>query len=216
MAARNTKNKKKQQSRLSLQLTPGRTLTLGGFALLAIVWAFILGVFVGRGYNPEDVMPDISRIMPQEEKKQEEARILRPEELEFHERLRSEPARDPSPQEQPAAPVTESPQEQPLETAALPPEPEPVPDPGTEAEAESFVYTFQVGSFQSMERAGGLQQRLYQEGFSASINRTFSGEEPWYRVIIEVETTPSNIDSFKQKLGEQGIDQPLLRNKRPS
>ncbi len=204
MAARNTKNKKKQESRLSLQLTPGRTLTLGGFALLAIVWAFILGVFVGRGYNPEDVMPDISRIMPQEEKKQEEARILRPEELEFHERLRSEPARDPSPQEQP------------LETAALPPEPEPEPEPETEAEAESFVYTFQVGSFQSMERAGGLQQRLYQEGFSASINRTFSGEEPWYRVIIEVETTPSNIDSFKQKLGEQGIDQPLLRNKRPS
>ena len=67
-----------------------------------------------------------------------------------------------------------------------------------------------------MERAGGLQQRLYQEGFKASINRAFAGDEPWYRVIIEVETTPSNIDSFKQKLGEQGIDQPLLRNKRPS
>ncbi len=208
MAARNTKNKKKQEPRLSLQLTPGRTLTLGGFALLAIVWAFILGVFVGRGYNPEDVMPDISRIMPQEEKKQEEARILRPEELEFHERLRSEPARGPAPQEQPAAPAADPPREQAMETAALPPDPEP--------EAESFVYTFQGGSFQSMERAGGLQQRLYQEGFEASINRAFSGEKPWYRVIIEVETTPSKIDSFKQKLGEQGIDQPLLRNKRPS
>ncbi len=208
MAARNTKNKKKQESRLSLQLTPGKTLTLGGFALLAIVWAFILGVFVGRGYNPENVMPDISRIMPQEEKKQEESRILRPEELDFYERLRSEPAREPSPQEQPAAPTADPPQDQPLETAALPPEPEP--------EAESFVYTFQVGSFQSMERAGGLQQRLYQEGFSASINRAFARDEPWYRVIIEVETTPSKIDNFKQKLGEQGIDQPLLRNKRPS
>ncbi len=208
MPARNHKNKKKQGARLSLQLTPGKTLTLGGFALLAIVWAFILGVFVGRGYNPENVMPDISRIMPQEEEKLEESRILRPEELDFYDRLRSDPAREPSPQEQPAAPTAEPPQDQPLETAALPPEPEP--------EAESFVYTFQVGSFQSMERAGGLQQRLYQEGFSASINRAFSGEEPWYRVIIEVETTPSKIDNFKQKLGEQGIDQPLLRNKRPS
>jgi len=206
MAARNTKNKKKQESRLSLQLTPGKTLTLGGFALLAIVWAFILGVFVGRGYNPEDVMPDISRIMPQEKEQQEQTRILRPEELEFHERLRSDPSRETSPQEQPAAPT----REQPMETAALPPEPEPGP------EVRSFVYTFQVGSFQSMERAGGLQQRLYQEGFKASINRAFAGDEPWYRVIIEVETTPSNIDSFKQKLGEQGIDQPLLRNKRPS
>ncbi|WP_291321248.1 SPOR domain-containing protein [Desulfonatronospira sp.] len=204
MAARNTKNKKKQESRFSLELTPGKTLTLGGFALLAIVWAFILGVFVGRGYNPEEILPDISRILPQKEEKQEDSVILRPEELEFFDRLRSEPSRTPS-----AAPEPE-PQEpdQPLETAALPPDPVP--------QAESFIYTFQVGSFQSMERAGGLQQRLYQEGFSASINRAFAGSEPWYRVLIEVETTPSQIDSFKQRLGEHGIDQPLLRHKRPS
>lgn len=199
---------------MSLQLTPGKTLTLCGFALLAIVWAFILGVFVGRGYNPEDVVPDISRLMPQEEKHEEKPRILRPEELEFYDQLRSDPSGESSPQEQPAAPTAQPSQEQPLETAALPPEPDLEPEP--EDNAESFIYTFQVGSFQSMERAGGLQQRLYREGFEASINRAFYENEPWYRVIIEVETTPSKIDNFKQRLGEQGIDQPLLRNKRPS
>ncbi len=208
MATKNTRSKKKNESRSSLELTPRRTASLAAFALLAIVWAFILGVFVGRGYNPEDVLPDLTRIIPEAEEQTETVRILRPEELEFYDRLRLPPsstvqAPTLEPEKTPVQPVQE--QEAPV-TAPLPPAPE----------KETFVYTYQVGSFQNMERAGRLQQQLHMEGFSATITKFFVQGEPWYRVLIEVETSPSEIEQVKQKLSEHGITQPLLRGKRPS
>lgn len=213
MSSKNARNKKKNTggkkgSRLSLELTPGKTLSLGGIVLLALVWAFILGVLVGRGYHPEDVVPKVTSLTPQEEEKQDRSsRVLAPEELDFYDRLRSTPAqREPSEEKEPAA---HAPQEQDtVETAALPDSHEPAP--------ETFVYTYQVGSFKDMEKANNLQAKLYQEGFSASITKAFTQEKPWYRVLIEVETTPTQLDDIKQDLEEFGITQPLLRNKRSS
>ncbi len=211
MAAKNTKNssrKNQNGSRLNLQLTPGRTLSLGAFALLAIIWAFILGVFVGRGYNPEDVIPDISRIMPKDEQQAPADRILRPEELEFYDRLRSappSPVRDrPLPVEEPQAPAQDS-----IDTAALT-------EAHPEADPEIFTYIYQVGSFQNMERADRLQQILNNAGFSASITRAFAGNEPWYRVLVEIDSPSSEIERVKKDLEEIGITQPLLRSKKPS
>ena len=211
MAAKNTKNagrKKQSGSRLNLQLTPGRTLSLGAFALLAIVWAFILGVFVGRGYNPEDVIPDIVRIMPKDEQPSPADRILRPEELEFFDRLRSAP---PSPVQDRPLPVEEPPasEQESMDTAALT-------EAHPEADPEIFTYIYQVGSFQNMEGADRLQQNLSNAGFSASITRAFAGNEPWYRVLVEIDSPSSEIEKIKKDLEEMGITQPLLRSRRPS
>ncbi|MFZ5425976.1 MAG: SPOR domain-containing protein [Thermodesulfobacteriota bacterium] len=61
-------------------------------AVLGIVWVFILGVLVGRGYKPEEAVPQVAQIMPapapsaQAESK-EPPTVLKPEQLEFQDTL---------------------------------------------------------------------------------------------------------------------------------
>lgn len=67
---------------------------VSGLAVLfcALVWFFIFGVIVGRGYWPEEAVPQLTRIMPQGEAGQQaadsEGEVLRPEDLKFYEDLK--------------------------------------------------------------------------------------------------------------------------------
>ncbi|MCA1946355.1 MAG: SPOR domain-containing protein [Desulfovibrio sp.] len=59
--------------------------------LLGLVWVFIFGVLVGRGYRPETAVPELARIMPAEQnagKVLADQGVLPPEELEFYDALR--------------------------------------------------------------------------------------------------------------------------------
>uniref|UniRef100_A0A7C4AGN3 SPOR domain-containing protein n=1 Tax=Fundidesulfovibrio putealis TaxID=270496 RepID=A0A7C4AGN3_9BACT len=61
-------------------------------AVLGIAWVFILGVLVGRGYKPEEAVPQVAQIMPapapaaQAESK-EPPTVLKPEQLDFQDTL---------------------------------------------------------------------------------------------------------------------------------
>lgn len=211
MATRNRKKStpKKSKGPFKIELGLTRALSVGAFIVLAMVWSFILGVFVGRGYNPEDVIPDIARVMPDARTERQAPAVLKPEELEFLDNLRAAPApRTPPPQTaaRPAPPPPEPVIQRPVEEPA----PRPVPM------EDKFVYTYQVGSFQTIERAGELQQQLMNDGFRASIADAFVGAEPWYRVFIEFESSERNAQDKLNKLQKYGITQPLLRRKHPS
>jgi hypothetical protein len=212
MAAKNQKRTgKKPTGKFRIELSFYKALSLGAFVVLAMIWSFILGVFVGRGYNPEDVIPDIARIIPDSGQEMKAPGVLRLEDLDFFDRLRSTPA-----VQRPSAPVREK-------QAALT-QPEPAirvqPDPPSASApvpaAETFIYSYQVGSFQTMDRAIDFQKRLGSEGFSASIADAFINNEPWYRVIVEFESSEQGSARFMDKLESHGIKQPLLRGKRPS
>ena len=65
-----------------------------------MVWAFILGVYIGRGHQPEEVVPEISRIMPETRVRSNRTGsspgtikqdILKPEQLEFYDKLKNPP-----------------------------------------------------------------------------------------------------------------------------
>ncbi len=61
-------------------------------AVLGIVWLFILGVLVGRGYKPENAVPQVAQIMPSapapaQPETQEPPKVLKPEELQFMDNL---------------------------------------------------------------------------------------------------------------------------------
>ncbi|WP_028574593.1 SPOR domain-containing protein [Desulfonatronovibrio hydrogenovorans] len=211
MAARNQKKKgPKASPGFKLELNFTRALSLGAFIILAVVWSFILGVFIGRGYDPEDVIPDISRIIPDSTEERSVPRVLRPEELEFFDKLRSTPS-----QPAPAAPAPPAPQARIDPQPRIEPRPDPAPAPET-VPREKFVYTYQVGSFQTMERAGRLQQMLMDDGITASITKAFAGDEPWFRVIVEFETSAEEAPAMMEQLKKHGINQPLFRGKRPS
>lgn len=61
-------------------------------AVLGVVWLFILGVLVGRGYKPENAVPQVAQIMPTappaaQQETQEPPTVLKPEELHFQDTL---------------------------------------------------------------------------------------------------------------------------------
>ena len=108
-------------------------------AVLGVVWVFILGLLVGRGYKPENAVPQVAQIMPtapssmQENK--EQPTVLRPEELQFQDTLQGkkppetvtvDSAKKPG---EPPAPALAAQQggEAPVPTAALEKTPAPLP-----------------------------------------------------------------------------------------
>lgn len=212
MAAKNQKKTAgKSKNKFKFELNFYRTLSLGAFVVLAMVWSFILGVFVGRGYNPEDVIPDIARILPDSDRESSAPRILRPEELEFFDRLRSAPPalRTPPPVQEK---TTASSQPQPTVQTR----PDPPAAPAGVPEVETYIYSYQVGSFQKMQSAVELRKQLMNEGFSASIADAFVNNEPWFRVIVEFQSSEQNSRRMMEKLEAHGITQPVFRGRRPS
>ncbi|MCA1743627.1 MAG: SPOR domain-containing protein [Desulfonatronovibrio sp.] len=211
MATKNRKKAaaKKTSKKFKIELGFTRFISVCALVILAMIWSFILGVFIGRGYNPQDIIPDISRIMPETNQKTSVSRVLKPEELDFMDRLKSGSTAQPAPSRQQAA-VKSAPEP----VVKTPPKPAPAPAPVPAK--EKFTYTYQVGSFQTIERAGELQEKLMNDGFRASITDAFIGSAPWYRVIVEFQSSEQESKSMIRKLEKHGISEPLLKNKRPS
>jgi len=80
--------------KFSFELTMSGLVSLGIVLVLGISWVFILGILVGRGYKPEEAVPELAKIMPSTETpasldSAEPPTVLRPEELRFMEDLQA-------------------------------------------------------------------------------------------------------------------------------
>ncbi len=78
--------------KFSFELTMSGLVSLGIVLVLGISWVFILGILVGRGYRPEEAVPELAQIMPSSEtpatlESSPPPTVLRPEELQFMEDL---------------------------------------------------------------------------------------------------------------------------------
>jgi len=78
--------------RFTFELPMSGIISIVVVAVLGITWVFILGVLVGRGYKPENAVPELAQIMPTAEApaqpvQTEEPTVLKPEELQFMENL---------------------------------------------------------------------------------------------------------------------------------
>ncbi len=78
--------------KFSFELTMSGIISLVVVGAIIVVWAFILGVLLGRGYKPENAVPELAQIMPTAEspapvEQPEEPTVLKPEELQFMENL---------------------------------------------------------------------------------------------------------------------------------
>ncbi len=79
--------------------------------ILGIVWVFILGVLMGRGYKPETAVPQLGQIMPSasapaQPEGGEQPTALKPEELHFMDSLQGKKSPEPAPAESTNRPVT--------------------------------------------------------------------------------------------------------------
>jgi len=68
-------------------------------AVIGVAWIFILGVLVGRGYKPENVVPQVAQIMPSTQtpaapENKDQPTVLKPEELQFQDTLQGRKPQD--------------------------------------------------------------------------------------------------------------------------
>jgi cell division protein FtsN len=214
MAQKKTKRspKKKARNKIHFSLSWSGLITSGLLALVALVWAFILGVLVGRGYHPESVIPQVARLLPGQtepapvpDKKVKDGQVLKPEELGFFESLQQEA---PSKQSQPgsrSSPGSREGRSNQARTERKAPE----------AAQSGFRYVYQVAAFQSGDQARTLSSRLEKAGLSASVTSVRNEAGHWYRVHVAFQGQPSDTSKLKEQLRKLGCPKPFLRSKTP-
>jgi len=87
--SRDTKNGPRK---FSLEMTMSGVISLAVVVLLGMCWVFILGILLGRGYRPENAVPQLAQMMPTTEANKlpnetpgSEPKVLKPEDLTFME-----------------------------------------------------------------------------------------------------------------------------------
>lgn len=208
--ATNTNTKKKATSKKKA----GKNIDMAGlvkkslFLVVAMAWAFILGVLVGKGYKPENAVPEIARIMP--EKPQlppSQPKPLTGEELGFYDRLKNAPSQKKTVRKpEKPAPITKKPQAIKRVTKKA------TPKKSTISPSEKyFKYVYQVAAFRSEKEAMRFQQKIIGKGIAAFVAKPSGG---WYRVTVRFRGTPLETRKLKAKLKTLGISKPILRDKK--
>lgn len=192
---------------------------LGSVGALIMAWAFILGILVGRGYKPESVIPELSKIVPPLGKGQSASvplRLLLPEELRFFETLQekiapSMPASPPRQEASQAVPPPPAPKPQSTQEFTPPPLPQSV---ETAPAEPQFEFVYQVASFQTDAQARALQQRIVGVGGTTSVEVSVQNGRPWYRVLVSLRGSVADAEQLKNRLQTHGVTTPFLRAKK--
>lgn len=185
-----------------------------------MAWSFILGVIVGRGYQPEQMAKEMAqKVLPEDfplltEKNEE---VLKAEELEFFDKLKQGPSTAvastaPTPAK-PAPPKPQNataakPESKPTAAATPPPAP-------TENKDEVFVFNYQVAALASMDQAQTFLKRLEPGGFKTSVVTASHEGKTWYRVYVHHQGTVESAMTLKEKLKASGVNNVLLRARTP-
>lgn len=204
--------------------SPAACIGLVVVMLLCFVWVFVFGLIVGRGYQPEEAVPELRQFMPSANRTDarnatgtsptaepvpHEAKVIKAEDLTFYDRLKKDPA--------PAsAPVPSSP------AATRPPSAK---SPVTTPEAPSLVertnssngavfnYVYQVAASKDKAAAEALAQRIMDKGLRTRIESAQSSGTTWYRIQVLFRGTPEDTREMKEILQQLGIARPLLKSK---
>ena len=202
--------------------------------LLCLIWVFVLGVLLGRGYKPETAVAEMAGIPVQEtavasdtvaEKKPE---VLKPEELQFMENLKRKPV---APE---TGATTAKAKAEPVKTASAdltPVRKDPAPAPAAVKESNApevkpvarksagssagYAYIFQCASFKNVKAAQELSGKIRKLGYSSNIESATIKGKTWHRVIATYKGPAEKMVDFKQGLAGIGIRQPFLKKRKP-
>lgn len=196
-------------------------------AIISLGWMFAFGVIVGRGYNPEQQLTELARLMPAvpgAENATEAATntILKPEELTFMNDLRQRPGVDGLPAQGPAAPAGASPTSASAAAGTAqgaggkntaPPVAPPPP-----ADRNVYDFVFQVVAYKNSSQADSLRERLEQDGLRTrmTIEKDANGRAKWYRVQVIVRGNEDEAAAVKTRLGKLGLKDPTIASKKPA
>ncbi len=217
-----TPNKKKNVSKQN----PIKKIDVAGlvkkslFLVVAMAWAFILGVLVGKGYKPENAVPEIARIMPvQPEVSPAQPKTLTAEELGYYDRLKNNHPAPQNPQHAKAARVvhaTAKPAPKAVRsdlrtTAPARKQTSPTTSSQSAQKTPRFSFTYQIAALKNETDAIRLQQQVIRLGIAAYVTRT---QEGWNRVFIRIKGTDKDAGTALAKLKTIGGSKPFLRAKK--
>ncbi|ACU89701.1 SPOR domain-containing protein [Desulfomicrobium baculatum] len=224
--------KKKDKNKLSFQLGLSGFLSLAVLVVIGMAWSFILGIIVGRGYQPEKMAMEMAqKVLPEDfplltEKNEE---VLKGEELEFFDKLKQGPtsvAPAPAPQAKAPTPPPVKPEtaaapkpqqsaiDAALQSAAVAAGQSPTPA-AKVAKEEVFVFNYQVAALASMEQAQTFLKKLDPSKFKTSVVTATHEGKTWYRVYVHHQGTVDSALALKEQLKGSGIGGMLLRSRTP-
>lgn len=196
------------------------------FSLFVLVWVFIFGIMLGRGHNPEEVVPELSKVMPTPANPQAAPapvdEVLQPRDLKYHDSLKGKNASGPPraatpspvPQQSPTAtprPVTPKPAE-PSTTPPVRQTPAPASASGQDQTVYNYVY--QVAALNDMKQAQTLRQKLQNDGISAKVTETQANGKTWFRILVYFKGKPEDTRMLREKLAAHKIPDIILRDKK--
>ena len=221
----------------TLRLTFSSLVTAGIVLFIGFGWAFVLGVMVGRGYNPETKVPQLATLLPAEDRAEGQAarekledtlpkaEVMKPEELRYSTTLKGKPgqnATDPRSRNATAANMAPVVAPQPAPTDGVT---RPAATPGTPPSAQAavsqpkpektqpaeqlFDFVFQVATFKDTASVDKLRTRLEGEGLRSRMDK----DGKLLKVMVLLRGSNEMGQAVRQQMVDMGLGQPLQRSK---
>lgn len=245
MATKKTKPKggSTQDKTYTFTFTLPSLIGLCSGAVVALCAFFILGILLGRGYEPEKDVPELAMVMPsQAENSTGEVKggVLKPEELQYMDDLKQNPepvnkagrdkirkadeAEKAEAQKKAEAKARRLAERKAAAEAAAKKSAEESKTAASEpdqavskqkqdSDAPVFDYVYQVASFLDQEKAAGFAGTLQGDGLNSYVQSGKSGGKTYYRVFVNHVGTSASTDQMKSVVAKYGIKKPLLRSK---
>lgn len=226
----------------TLRLTASSIITAVIVLVIGIGWSFVLGVMVGRGYNPEKKIPQLASFLPKEDEAAQATtsrvgddqpvdKVMRPEDLSYAASLKGKPGQGklappskPGPEikhknmQNATAPVMQV--HEPATAARqtdLTNQPviqEQVKPKAPAPAQDMFDFTFQVATFKETGSVDNLRAKLEGAGLRSRMEKT-TGKNTLYKVLVMFRGTAEASQSVRQSLVDMGLGQPIQRGKSP-
>ncbi|WP_432738747.1 SPOR domain-containing protein [Maridesulfovibrio sp. FT414] len=207
-------------------------------SVAALCAFFVLGILLGRGYQPEKDVPELAMMMPSQSGSgsgEIKGGVLKPEELDYIDQLKKKPEsavrqeeNKEQPSKQPEKTETAKVESKPVVTTESKPEAavaakitQAEPEPPVEIDKPQpnvgpiYNYVYQAASFGDTTRAQEFSDKLSSSGLNAYVEAGKSGSRTWYRVFVRHTGTPDSTEGMKKTLRQFGIKKPLLKSKVP-
>ena len=234
-APRKKKTAPAQEKTFTFTFTMPEVIGLCAGAVAALCAFFVLGILLGRGYQPEKDVPEIAMMLPSQNNASGEVKggVLKPEELDYIDQLKKKPEPAVQPQKdepkkevaakavkkvspaKKAAPVkAKQPAPKTAEVQQAEPEPPVEIDNPVEVDQPKYNYVYQAASFGDNARAQTFADKLISSGLDSYVESGKGGTRTWYRVFVRHTGTPDSTNGMKKILAKFGIKRPLLKSKK--
>lgn len=225
-----------------LRLTASSIMTAIIVLVIGIGWSFVLGVMVGRGYNPEKKIPQLASFLPREDEAEQATtsrvgddqpvdKVMRPEDLSYAASLKGKPGQGklavipakPGPEAKPknmqnaTIPVVRVHEEAAAVTQAgtvMQPAAQEQAKPKAVPSQNLFDFTFQVATFKETDSVDNLRAKLEGAGLRSRMEKT-TGKTPLYKVMVLFRGTAEGAQTVRQTMVNMGLGEPIQRGKSP-